>query len=244
MYVTSHRIHGAGSLFSIGIDVQTMCAYIGLEQYCFNPKDVLKVVTREEYLYFLTYALEYRAMVMEQLSHEMEEDYLRRFPREDDRVDGYGVILLDYTIRDLKGSISPSRSLCVPFFPFINNHRVCDALSGVGFNHLGSDGRAILKAALDIGLRTLPLSLSLSPIPPYLCHATCSELPRILGQVPHDQRTDALQYDVVFPQTNPRRTVRLSVFLLRIPRHPTTDAAHASRHIGHKPSSSSLATTT
>eukprot|EP01033_Poteriospumella_lacustris_P014146 gene14146-10099_t len=100
-----------------------------LEQYCFNPKDVLKVVTREEYLYFLTYALEYRAMVMEQLSHEMEEDYLRRFPREDDRVDGYGVILLDYTIRDLKG---------------------------VGFNHLGSDGRAILKAALDIGLPNYP----------------------------------------------------------------------------------------
>lgn len=74
------------------------------------------MVTREEYLYFLTYALEYRAMVMEQLSHEMEEDYLRRFPREDDRVDGYGVILLDYTIRDLKG-ISLSRLLCVLFFP-------------------------------------------------------------------------------------------------------------------------------
>lgn len=79
----------------------------GLEQYCFNPKDVLKVVTREEYLHFLTYALEYRAMVMEQLSHEMEVDYLRRFPKDDDRVDGYGVILLDYTIRDLKGTVSP-----------------------------------------------------------------------------------------------------------------------------------------
>lgn len=74
------------------------------------------MVTREEYLYFLTYALEYRAMVMEQLSHEMEEDYLRRFPREDDRVDGYGVILLDYTIRDLKG-ISLSCLLCVLLFP-------------------------------------------------------------------------------------------------------------------------------
>lgn len=100
MYVTSP---GMGRETPISIDVYTMCTCIGLEQYCFNPKDVLKVVTREEYLYFLTYALEYRAMVMEQLSHEMEEDYLRRFPRDDDRVDGYGVILLDYTIRDLKG---------------------------------------------------------------------------------------------------------------------------------------------
>jgi hypothetical protein len=99
-----------------------------LEQYCFNPKDVMKVVSREDYLLFLTYALEYRAMVMEQVSHDLERQYMEQF-NEEDRVDGYGVILLDYTIRDLKG---------------------------VGFNHLGSDGRAILKAALELGLPNYP----------------------------------------------------------------------------------------
>lgn len=76
---------------------------VGLEQYCFNPKDVMKVVSREDYLLFLTYALEYRAMVMEQVSHDLERQYIEQF-KEEDRVDGYGVILLDYTIRDLKGS--------------------------------------------------------------------------------------------------------------------------------------------
>lgn len=81
-------------------------SFIGLEQYCFNPKDVLKVVSREEYLHFLTYALEYRALVMEQLSHELEHEYLDAHPNDEDRVTGYGVVLLDYTIRDLKGMLS------------------------------------------------------------------------------------------------------------------------------------------
>lgn len=62
------------------------------------------MVSLDEYLYFLIYALEYRAMVMEQLSHEMETDYVQRFPNAKDRVDGYGVVLLDFTIRDLKGT--------------------------------------------------------------------------------------------------------------------------------------------
>lgn len=100
-----------------------------LEQYCFNPKEVMKVVSIDDYLLFLTYALEYRAMVMEQMSHELEQLYITQFPNEKDRADNYGVVLLDYTIRDLKG---------------------------VGFNHLGSDGRAILKAALDLGLPNYP----------------------------------------------------------------------------------------
>lgn len=60
-------------------------------------------MTKDDYLTFLTYALEYRAIVMEQLSHEREMEYIRLHPNPDDREDGYGVMLLDFTIRDLKG---------------------------------------------------------------------------------------------------------------------------------------------
>jgi hypothetical protein len=113
----------------------------------------MKVVSREDYLLFLTYALEYRAMVMEQVSHDLERQYMEQF-NEEDRVDGYGVILLDYTIRDLKGS-------GIYFVAFICSELNCEILSacimvGVGFNHLGSDGRAILKAALELGLPNYP----------------------------------------------------------------------------------------
>lgn len=63
----------------------------------------MKVVSIDDYLLFLTYALEYRAMVMEQMSHELEQLYIKQFPNEEDRTENYGVVLLDYTIRDLKG---------------------------------------------------------------------------------------------------------------------------------------------
>lgn len=96
-----------------------------MEQYDFSPKEVFKAVSKEDYLTFLTYSLEYRALVMEQLSHEREMEYIRNNPKPEDRIDGYGVMLLDFTIRDLKG---------------------------IGMAHLGSDGRALVKAALGLGL--------------------------------------------------------------------------------------------
>jgi hypothetical protein len=97
-----------------------------MEQYCFSPKEVLKIVSTEQYLTFLTYALEFRAIIMEQLSFQLEEQYCRDHPNEEDRIDGYGVILMDYTIRDFKG---------------------------LGMKHIGGDGRSIVKAALELGLR-------------------------------------------------------------------------------------------
>lgn len=43
-----------------------------VESYGFSPKEVRKIVTDEEYLTFFKYSLEYRALVLEQLSHERE----------------------------------------------------------------------------------------------------------------------------------------------------------------------------
>jgi hypothetical protein len=83
-----------------------------LEMFGFQPKIIFKEVTKDEYLYFLTYCLEYRAIVMEQMSHEIEEKYKSENPNEEDRIDGYGVMLLDFTIRDLKGWFS---QLCFMF---------------------------------------------------------------------------------------------------------------------------------
>lgn len=96
-----------------------------MEQYNFSPREVLKVVTQEQYIRFLIYALEYRAIVVEQMSHEIEMRYLQDHPNPEDRKDGYGVVLLVYIIRDLRG---------------------------IGFSHLGGEGRSIVKAALSVGL--------------------------------------------------------------------------------------------
>jgi len=96
-----------------------------MELYDFSPSKLFQEVKLEEYMLFLTYSLEYRALVMEQLSHEAEQKYLSTVPKVS-RTTGYGVILLDFTIRDLKG---------------------------VGIAHLGSEGRSLIKAALDLGVR-------------------------------------------------------------------------------------------
>jgi len=74
-----------------------------LEQYSFSPTEMFSRVTINDYLLFLVYALEYRALVMEQMSHEEEVKYLESHPGAADRTDGYGMVLLNFCIRDLNG---------------------------------------------------------------------------------------------------------------------------------------------
>lgn len=76
-----------------------------MECFDFSPKKVLETITIQDYLIFLTYSLEYRSMVMEQMSHERELQYLAEHPNPNDRDDGYGVVIMDCTIRDLKGML-------------------------------------------------------------------------------------------------------------------------------------------
>ncbi len=76
---------------------------LSIEQFNFSPKEVFKAVSLADYLIFLTYTLEYRALVLEQFSNDKENEYLAAHPREEDRVDGYGLVIMDFTIRDLKG---------------------------------------------------------------------------------------------------------------------------------------------
>jgi hypothetical protein len=106
------------ALFSIFVDRFFYFLDVSaLECFDFSPKEVLEAVNLEDYLIFLTYTLEYRALVLEQLSHEREKAYLDAHSDPSTRKDGYGVLVLDITIRDLKGkflaySKSPTVYLC------------------------------------------------------------------------------------------------------------------------------------
>ena len=79
--------------------------FIAMETFNFSPKEIFEAVPISDYLVFLTYTLEYRAIVLEQMSHEREVEYINKHPNPEDRKEGYGVIVMDYTIRDLKGEI-------------------------------------------------------------------------------------------------------------------------------------------
>lgn len=112
-----------------------------LESYNFNPNDLLEHITIEEYMKFLIYSLEYRTLVMEVLADRQEQEALVEMQQqkleivdddgneEEEEEEGYGVLLYNVTLRDL---------------------------SGVGFDHLGANGRAIVSTALGIGLPNYP----------------------------------------------------------------------------------------
>lgn len=78
------------------------------------------------------------------MSHEMEKEYLDKHGV-DDRKDGYGLILLDFTIRDMKGKQCKYEFEASIYQLFI----------GISLAHLGADGRALVRAALNVGLGEL-----------------------------------------------------------------------------------------
>jgi len=75
-----------------------------METFDFSPKDLFEEIPLANFLTYLIYTLEYRALVMEQISHEREQKYLSEHPNSDDREEGYGVTVMDFTMRDLKGT--------------------------------------------------------------------------------------------------------------------------------------------
>ena len=102
------------------------------EQYNFSPKRLFQESSLNEYLLFLIYALEFRTIVMEHMAFEEDLLYLRAHPDPSDRREGWGSFVRNCTIRDL-GALS--------------------------WEHIGSDGRAFIKAAVSLGSPNYPESL-------------------------------------------------------------------------------------
>lgn len=99
-------------------------AIICLEQYCFSPAEVLDKIGIKNYLLFVVYCLEFKMLILEQLSEEQEKAALNDMISNSDRggtsgEDGYGVLTYTSVIRDL---------------------------NGVGFDHLSPSGLKSLKA--------------------------------------------------------------------------------------------------
>lgn len=77
---------------------------IALETYDFSPVAVLQEFTLDEYKEFVVYCLQYKTLIIEQLSEEKERKFLEEHngnppPTEE----GYGIVLQCTIIRDLKG---------------------------------------------------------------------------------------------------------------------------------------------
>ena len=69
----------------------------------FDANALFETCTADQILKFIIYTLEFRSLVLEQLGHEREQEYLRQHPDPADRTDGYGTIPMLCAIKDLKG---------------------------------------------------------------------------------------------------------------------------------------------
>lgn len=108
---------------------------IVFEQYNFRPAEVLAEISLEEYVEFIKYSLEFRSLILEQLSEEQErkkyESLVARQNAGEDisNEEPYGTLCYVCIIRDL---------------------------NGVGFDHLGSQGQEIIKAVIGIATPNYP----------------------------------------------------------------------------------------
>jgi hypothetical protein len=82
---------------------------ICVEQYNFSPTKVMSHITIDEYIHYMIYSLEYRSLIIEQLSEQRERAYLAslsledrlRIDDEDSDLPPYGVLASTCVIRDL-----------------------------------------------------------------------------------------------------------------------------------------------
>lgn len=108
-----------------------------VENYSFSPSEVLQDVTIEQYIEFMTYSLEYKVLITEQIAEHKERAFLKDIEArkaagetiDEDELPPYGVIVHTVVIRDMVG---------------------------VGMEHLGTNGQNILRAIIGLSSDNYP----------------------------------------------------------------------------------------
>ena len=99
----------------------------------------MATITVEDYVLFTTYCLEYRAMVVEQLSEQRERKKL------EDLKDRYD-----------KGEISDNELENLPPYGVICQTLVIRDLKGIGVDHVGAQGRDIIRKVVRVSADNYP----------------------------------------------------------------------------------------
>jgi CRAL/TRIO domain len=103
---------------------------ISMERFCFQPDVVLREITKDQYIIFMIYMMEYKILVLEQMADEREKEFLARWNNRPPITEkGYGVLLTTTVIRDF---------------------------AGFGLSHMGSEGRTVMTWILGIALDNYP----------------------------------------------------------------------------------------
>jgi hypothetical protein len=110
---------------------------ICVEKFNFSPHTVLENITIPEYILFLIYCLEYKSIIVEQLSEEADNKYLES---------------LSPAMRE----IALSNTTELPPFGALTGLCIIRDLDGLGFDHIGSQGQEILRTIISLSSDNYP----------------------------------------------------------------------------------------
>lgn len=113
-------------------------APICVDQYNFTPSVVLGQINVTDYMVFQTYVLEYKSIIVEQMSEELDARTLAAMPDDAARA------------RALENDTDDT-----PFGELVYTCMLRD-LGAVGFRHLGSDGQEIIKTVVSMASDNYP----------------------------------------------------------------------------------------
>ena len=127
-------------------------APICVDQYNFDPSEVLDKIGVANYVIFFIHILEFRSIILEQLSEQRDRAYLASLPDDESRA------LAEYIppyVDDGSGNLVPVQVEAEPWGTIVGTLVVRD-LSGIGFRHLGSTGQEIIKTMVSVSSDNYP----------------------------------------------------------------------------------------
>lgn len=124
---------------------------ICIDQYTFSPTAVLEEVSVQEYIQFVIYSLEYRSLILEQLSEEEERKNLLALSSTTYSSPPSTLVKQPSTVSSSNGSELP-----IPPYGVVKYTCVIRDLAGVGFDHLGSRGREIISTVISLASDNYP----------------------------------------------------------------------------------------
>lgn len=125
---------------------------ICVDQYNFDPSEVLEKIGVDNYYIFFIHVLEFKSIVLEQLSEARDRAYLAGLP--DDEMRALAEYIPPY-VDDGTGNLVPVQSETEAWGNIVGTLVIRD-LNGIGFRHLGSTGQEIIKMMVSVSSDNYP----------------------------------------------------------------------------------------
>jgi hypothetical protein len=128
-------------------------APICVDQYDFNPTEILANIELDDYIVFATYSLEYKSMILDQMAEKKERAWLENLSEADREkaLDPYDTEIMGEAVSQDSDEVGGGWG-----YQFTCYTCVIRDMGAVGWKHLGEDGRRIIKAVIALASDNYP----------------------------------------------------------------------------------------